>query len=58
MDETGQLSEFTERKEIPSNVVSIALGPIPKGEQRSCFLALGLKDNTVRIISLDPNVCF
>lgn len=35
----------------------MALGQVPEGEQRSWFLAVGLADNTVRIISLDPNNC-
>lgn len=35
----------------------MALGTVPEGEQRSWFLAVGLSDNTVRIISLDPNDC-
>ena len=39
-----------------SDVVCMALGRVPPGEQRSRFLAVGLADDTVRIISLDPNV--
>lgn len=35
----------------------MALGTVPPGEQRSWFLAVGLADNTVRIISLDPSDC-
>lgn len=35
----------------------MALGTVPEGEQRSWFLAVGLSDNTVRIISLDPSDC-
>lgn len=35
----------------------MALGTVPPGEQRSWFLAVGLSDNTVRIISLDPSDC-
>lgn len=35
----------------------MALGTVPSGEQRSWFLAVGLSDNTVRIISLDPSDC-
>lgn len=35
----------------------MALGTVPPGEQRSWFLAVGLSDNTVRIISLDPSEC-
>lgn len=35
----------------------MALGNVAAGEQRSWFLAVGLQDNTVRIISLDPSDC-
>lgn len=56
MDPTGQLNEYTERKEMTSEVVCMALANVPSGEQRSRFLAVGLADNTVRVISLDPNV--
>lgn len=35
----------------------MALGTVPAGEQRYLFLAVGLSDNTVRIISLDPSEC-
>ena len=56
LDQSGQLNEYTERKEMSADVVCMALGPVPAGEQRSRFLAVGLNDNTVRIISLDPNV--
>jgi len=57
MDPTGQLNEYTERKRMPSDILCMALGSVPPGEQRSGFLAVGLTDNTVRIISLDPNDC-
>ncbi|XP_026279022.1 splicing factor 3B subunit 3 [Frankliniella occidentalis] len=57
MDPTGQLNEYTERKEMPSDVICMALANVPVGEQRSRFLAVGLSDNTVRIISLDPSDC-
>ncbi|CAG2056899.1 unnamed protein product [Timema podura] len=57
MDPTGQLNEYTERKEMPSEAVCMALANVPAGEQRSRFLAVGLADNTVRIISLDPSDC-
>ncbi|PVD21138.1 hypothetical protein C0Q70_19304 [Pomacea canaliculata] len=57
MDPTGQLNEYTEKKEMSSDVVCMALGRVPAGEQRCRFLAVGLADNTVRIISLDPNDC-
>ena len=54
--QSGQLNEYTERKEMSSDVVCMALASVPSGEQRSRFLAVGLADNTVRIISLDPTV--
>ncbi|KAF4523972.1 hypothetical protein B566_EDAN013555 [Ephemera danica] len=57
MDPTGQLNEYIERKEMPSDVICMALASVPQGEQRSRFLAVGLADNTVRIISLDPSDC-
>lgn len=50
------MNEYTERKDMSSDVVCMALASVPLGEQRSRFLAVGLADNTVRIISLDPNV--
>ena len=41
MNQTGQLNEYTERKEMGEDVLSIALGPVPPGELRSRFLAVG-----------------
>ncbi len=41
---------------MPGDIVCMALGSVPEGEQRSRFLAVGLSDSTVRIISLDPQV--
>ena len=35
----------------------VDIGNVPSGEQRTRFLAVGLADNTVRIISLDPSDC-
>nr|CAB3266003.1 splicing factor 3B subunit 3 [Phallusia mammillata] len=57
MDPSGQLNEYTERKEMNSEVVCMDLGKVPPTEQRTRFLAVGLADNTVRIISLDPQDC-
>ena len=41
---------------MSSDVVCMALGRVPVGEQRCRYLAVGLADNTVRIVSLDPSV--
>eukprot|EP00842_Homolaphlyctis_polyrhiza_P007012 jgi/Hompol1/8/HPOL_001304-RA len=57
LDSGGHLNEFQERSEISSAVTSIAFSPIPEGRQRARFLALGCSDNTVRILSLDPDTC-
>lgn len=57
MDPSGQLNEYTERKDMSADVICMALASVPSGEQRSRFLAVGLADNTVRIISLDPSDC-
>ena len=54
--QSGQLNEYTERKDMSADVVCMGLGRVPPGEQRCRFLAVGLSDSTVRIISLDPNV--
>ncbi|XP_019849007.1 PREDICTED: splicing factor 3B subunit 3-like isoform X2 [Amphimedon queenslandica] len=55
MDQSGQLNEYTERKEMTAEVICISLGSVPPGQQRCRFLAVGLSDQTVRIISLDPH---
>jgi splicing factor 3B subunit 3 len=41
---------------MPGDIICMALGSVPEDEQRSRFLAVGLSDSTVRIISLDPQV--
>ena len=43
-----------EKKELGSEVASLAVGPLPEGRQRSRFLAVSLYDGTVRLLSLDP----
>ncbi|XP_072013068.1 splicing factor 3B subunit 3-like [Amphiura filiformis] len=57
MDPTGQLNEYTERKDMSADVKCMSLASVPAGEQRARFLAVGLDDNTVRIISLDQSDC-
>lgn len=57
MDASGQLNEYTDRKIMTADVICMALASVPSGEQRARFLAVGLLDSTVRIISLDPADC-
>ena len=35
----------------------MGIGPVPRGAQRTRFLAVGCADNTVRVVSLDPGDC-
>ena len=57
LDNMGQLNEYQERKEISCPITCLALGPVPPGRQRSSFVAVGCSDNTVRVLSLDPETC-
>ncbi|OAF69225.1 Pre-mRNA-splicing factor RSE1 [Intoshia linei] len=56
LDQSGQLNEFNERRELGANVICMSVG-VPRNETRFKFLAVGLADKTVRIISLDLNDC-
>ncbi|KAF9586806.1 hypothetical protein IFM89_039968 [Coptis chinensis] len=56
MDMTGLLIEV-ERHGMLGNVACLDIAPVPEGRQRSCFLAVGSHDNTIRIFSLDPDDC-
>lgn len=42
---------------MTSEILCMTLGTVQPGAQKSWFLAVGLLDNTVRIISLDPSDC-
>ncbi|EGD77940.1 splicing factor 3b subunit 3 [Salpingoeca rosetta] len=57
LDRAGQLNEYTERIEMTSKVTAMALAPVAEDAFTSQFLALGLEDNTVRVLSLDPSSC-
>ena len=54
LDLEGQLNEYQERKAMGSTVLAMSVGEVPEGRQRTPFLAVGCEDQTVRIISLDP----
>ncbi|KAF5187930.1 Splicing factor 3b subunit [Thalictrum thalictroides] len=56
MDITGQLMEV-EKHEMSGDVACLDIAPVPEGRQRSRFLAVGSYDNTIRILSLDPDDC-
>ncbi|KAI0051028.1 hypothetical protein FA95DRAFT_1513146 [Auriscalpium vulgare] len=55
LDLQGQLNEFQDRKAMGSRVLALSVGEVPEGRQRTAYLAVGCEDQTVRIISLDPD---
>ncbi|ODV59084.1 U2 snRNP complex subunit RSE1 [Ascoidea rubescens DSM 1968] len=55
IDDDEQLIEYSERKEMPGQIISLSLGDIPEGKLRSPFLAVGCNDQTIRILSVDPS---
>eukprot|EP00771_Trimastix_marina_P003755 gnl/Trimastix_PCT/513.p1 GENE.gnl/Trimastix_PCT/513~~gnl/Trimastix_PCT/513.p1 ORF type:complete len:1198 (+),score=474.09 gnl/Trimastix_PCT/513:94-3687(+) len=56
LDVSGQLVEI-DKKDLGAEVACLEIGPVPPGRQRSRFLAIGGFDNTVRVLSLDPEDC-
>ncbi|KAJ7646963.1 CPSF A subunit region-domain-containing protein [Roridomyces roridus] len=54
LDLDGQLNEYQDRKAMGSTVLALSMAEVPEGRQRTPFLAVGCEDQTVRIISLDP----
>ncbi|KAF6148902.1 hypothetical protein GIB67_014273 [Kingdonia uniflora] len=56
MDITGHLVEIA-KYEMSGDVACLDIAPVPEGRQRSRFLAVGSYDNTIRILSLDPDDC-
>ncbi|KAI9302123.1 CPSF A subunit region-domain-containing protein [Cunninghamella echinulata] len=57
LDNMGQLNEHQDRKQMSSGITCLALGDVPNGRQRYPQLAVGCDDQTVRILSLDPDSC-
>ncbi|PWN27033.1 Pre-mRNA-splicing factor RSE1 [Jaminaea rosea] len=53
-DLDGQLNEYQERKSMGAPIVALSIGDVPQGRQRTPYLAVGCEDQTVRIVSLDP----
>ncbi|KAJ3923468.1 CPSF A subunit region-domain-containing protein [Lentinula edodes] len=54
LDLEGQLNEYQDRKAMGSTVLALSIAEVPEGRQRTPFLAVGCEDQTVRVISLDP----
>jgi len=56
LDAAGTLAEM-DKKDMGHEVACLEIGAVPEGRQRSRFLAVGGWDNTIRILSLDPDDC-
>ncbi|GAA5996109.1 U2 snRNP complex subunit RSE1 [Rhodotorula paludigena] len=54
LDMDGQLNEFQERRAMGAEILALSIAEVPEGRQRTPYLAVGCADNTVRVISLDP----
>jgi len=56
LDMAGQLTEV-DKRDMGQDVACLDIGPVPEGRQRSRFLAVGSYDNTVKLLSLNPEDC-
>lgn len=55
MDMEGQLNEYQERRSTGgARVLALSMASVPPGRQRTPYVAVGCDDQTVRILSLDP----
>ncbi|KAK0539000.1 pre-mRNA-splicing factor rse1 [Tilletia horrida] len=56
MDMEGQLNEYQERRSTGgARVLALSMASVPPGRQRTPYVAVGCDDQTVRILSLDPD---
>lgn len=53
LDETGELQELL-TKEFEGEITCVDLGEVPEGRVRSPYMAVGLADDSVRLLSLEP----
>ena len=54
LDLTGSFKEVHVSQSLPETIISMHIGPVPEGRQRTRLLAIGCSDDAVRIISLFP----
>ncbi|WVN88505.1 pre-mRNA-splicing factor RSE1 [Cryptococcus depauperatus CBS 7841] len=55
LDPEGSLSEYQEKKTLPGNATCVGIAEVPEGRRRTPFLAVGCDNQTVSIISLEPD---
>lgn len=56
LDQSGNLNEYQDHREMSGTITCIGLAPISEGRVRAQFVAVG-GDTTVRILSLDSASC-
>ncbi|CAD8154884.1 unnamed protein product [Paramecium pentaurelia] len=54
---SGNLIEIT-KDQMDNEIKALELGPIEEGRQRCKFLCVALSDQTIRLLSLEPESCF
>lgn len=54
LDPEGSLSEFQDKAKLPSNATAVSIAEVPEGRRRTPFLAVGCDNQTVHVISLEP----
>lgn len=55
LDPEGSLSEYQEKKSLSGNATCLSIAEVPEGRRRTPYLAVGCDDQTVHIISLEPD---
>ncbi|GMK57012.1 hypothetical protein CspeluHIS016_0308520 [Cutaneotrichosporon spelunceum] len=58
LDDEGSLSEYQEKKSLPGNATCVSIADVPEGRKRTAFLAVGCDNQTVHVISLEPDNTF
>ncbi|EIW73243.1 hypothetical protein TREMEDRAFT_37240 [Tremella mesenterica DSM 1558] len=54
LDPEGSLSEYQDKKSLPGNATCVSIAEVPEGRRRTPFLAVGCDNQTVHVISLEP----
>lgn len=54
LDPEGSLSEYQDKAKLPSNATAVSIAEVPEGRRRTPFLAVGCDNQTVHVISLEP----
>jgi splicing factor 3B subunit 3 len=57
LDELTGLLSSTKDEIFETDIKCMDIGEVPEGRQRCKFLALGLANSTVKMLSLEPESC-